>query len=128
GRGKRAAGDGARAAEVATGVPRASARRCERRLRRGGKIVPLTAEDGALVTRRELGAEAAQAAEVDAGAGRDEERECPAHARERLPRAGHLAELPGGVGERAEQRGDDEDAVHGGDRAWAAGRGGHACS
>ena len=67
-------------------MPRAGARRRERRLRSGGKIVPLTAERcrrGTTLARRQLGTEAAQAAEVDAGAGRDEERECPAHARER---------------------------------------------
>src|SRR5436309_6632943 len=81
--------------------------------------------DRSSLARRQLGAEAAQAAQVDAGAGGDEQRERPAHAGERLAGAGHLAELPGGVGERAEERRDDEDAVHGGDRAGAAGRGGH---
>src|SRR5439155_12359330 len=101
---RRGAGDGARAGEGETGGPRASARRCARRLRRGGKIGPLTAEDGALVARRELGAEAAQAAEVDAGAGRDEECQRAAQAGESLSGPGHLAELPGGVGERAEER------------------------
>src|SRR5207245_11527556 len=97
-------------------MPRARARRRERRVRRGGEIVPLAAErrplpaaqeavrvipDGLLVARREFGAEAAQAAEVDAGAGRDEEPQRPAQAGERLPGPGHLVQLPGGVSERA---------------------------
>src|SRR5206468_11559274 len=81
--------------------------------------------DGLLVARRELRAEAAQAAEVDAGAGRDEEPQRPAQAGERLPGPGHLVQLPGGVSERAEERRSDGDAVDGGDRTGPARRGGH---